>query len=780
MATPSSYWTANAESETQRLNPSSPSWSGLAGTGTFSLDRRGRGERAKKRKLFGDSSSEEEEQEEPAGVDDPEEELTVLPAPTSYARVLLEAGPLKEFMESHIRCLKCGSSVSMKYSHLTLATTYAVRCNSGVCSFIAYSGTPQKASIPLPVGSNRIERNTDFAVNILYVLGFLTSGDGGKEASRLLGLLGLPRSTTMEGRSFPTIEHRIGPTLRELTDTLMLQNLEEEVEVTMKKEDNFSQGVFDLWRRSIDDASVDLPVNLYPRVTVSADFAWNTRGGGNAYNSNSGFGFLCGGEQRKTLCSIVKSKYCRLCSHGRDPRDHLCLKNHDGSSKSMEPVAIANMFLDLFDNFHVLVKTVVLDDDSTVRSRLTHTNEAWMQINNTDQPPRVYDAKGKSKKKPDNGALPPRVPQVPSFLADPNHRKKTLRTDLKKLANLTGGSNLTMTKCDAIRISHNYGYFVRALKNLDETEYKSAAQCVLDHHFGEHSECGPWCRQKTASAEAQQQSKKFYRDKQQDKKLYQKLHSMLFDKYFTLPRLRECAHGYDTQVNESLNNVVAWLAPKNKMYCASYSLTNRVAVAVGIVSLGLLEYHQQLFKALGIQMSDETLHFLTVKDGARARKQAKQKTKEAKLKRQEKKAASMKQDTATAKRERAQRMGTYGAGVGMEEQEEIDDGYDESLLTEEQLKIACKKCLRKGHRTSQSRYCKYYKPRNRKAAPPATAAAATDNDDRVNNDARDCARMDTLAFNDAVGDDDEYNESELLAELGLEEDPWGGQTSALI
>jgi hypothetical protein len=39
----------------------------------------------------------------------------------------------------------------------------------------------------------------DFAMNLLYVIGFLSCRDGGTEAGRVLGLLfGLPNDTTME------------------------------------------------------------------------------------------------------------------------------------------------------------------------------------------------------------------------------------------------------------------------------------------------------------------------------------------------------------------------------------------------------------------------------------------------------------------------------------------------------------------------------------------------------------------------------------------------------
>ena len=50
------------------------------------------------------------------------------------------------------------------------------------------------------LSNSKITRITDFAVNVLCVLGFLSSGDGGTEAARLLGMLGIANDATMEAQ----------------------------------------------------------------------------------------------------------------------------------------------------------------------------------------------------------------------------------------------------------------------------------------------------------------------------------------------------------------------------------------------------------------------------------------------------------------------------------------------------------------------------------------------------------------------------------------------------
>lgn len=66
------------------------------------------------------------------------------------------------------------------------------------CKFIKHAPL-DAAQFPLADdASENISRNTDYSANILFVLAFIHNGDGGTEAARLLGLLGLPNNTTMQ------------------------------------------------------------------------------------------------------------------------------------------------------------------------------------------------------------------------------------------------------------------------------------------------------------------------------------------------------------------------------------------------------------------------------------------------------------------------------------------------------------------------------------------------------------------------------------------------------
>jgi hypothetical protein len=83
----------------------------------------------------------------------------------------------------------------------------------------------------------------------LYVLGIISNGSGSVEAGRLLGLLGLPNDTTMETRSFGTIEERIAPHIWQLYQDILAENLEAEVKASNSLEK------FTLWKESKNLAS---------------------------------------------------------------------------------------------------------------------------------------------------------------------------------------------------------------------------------------------------------------------------------------------------------------------------------------------------------------------------------------------------------------------------------------------------------------------------------------------------------------------------------------------
>jgi hypothetical protein len=433
----------------------------------------------------------------------------------------------------------------------------------------------------------------------------MTSGDGCTESAHLLGLLGLPNDTTMETRSFATIEDRISPSIQQLTDAILDENLREEVRLTLQALEAYDDNDFYL-RGEAMAGRVQLNTTKRPSLSVSFDMAWQQRNSGNRYASSSGHALLVGKFTRKPLMLCIKSKVCNYCKawkkkHGdlEDALEHDCRMNHDGSSGAMEPVACLEMVVFVHEKKHCDVVYICCDNNASTRSLLKWRNADYMNNTNTTEPPKVPISRGPNKGKlqvrPDKGRLPPTVPE-PVFIADPNHRKKVLTGELITLLQAKVAERATLTRMDTTRIGKNFGYMIRSLKQLPENQYLQAGQAVLEHHFNNHIYCGEWCRRKRQSDAERRVKDHYYRSMQkgEDAKLYGVLQDKIA-RFISVDRLHKVAHGMDTQVNESFNNTVSWFAPKNKVYCGTSSLTNRVGFAVSITSVGVLEYFRRLF-----------------------------------------------------------------------------------------------------------------------------------------------------------------------------------------
>ena len=196
-STKQQYWQANNALESLRLSSSHNGWN-LAGISTPPQSRTRNGGNGRPnlaqppRALLYDSDESSYSYETDSDSDLSEHVTvdTVEKPPTS--RVLLEVTSLRKAFEANCVCPLCQSKVDFTIDY--------------------HGDDPAKANIQVrnfPF-DNR-ERNTDYAINIIYVLGLISVGDGCVEAARLCGLLSLPRDTSMEKRSFPIIEERIGP-----------------------------------------------------------------------------------------------------------------------------------------------------------------------------------------------------------------------------------------------------------------------------------------------------------------------------------------------------------------------------------------------------------------------------------------------------------------------------------------------------------------------------------------------------------------------------------------
>jgi hypothetical protein len=217
-------------------------------------------------------------------------------------------------------------------------------------------------------------------------------------------------------------------------------------------------------------------------------------------------------------------------------------------------------------------------------------------------------------------------------------------------------------------------------------------------------------------------------------------------------------------MNESFNNAASWLAPNNKVYCASGSLTNRISIALGVNAVGTEVYFTRLYKCFGITMTPNIIHCLRVKGDQRVSRLGHIKTKEAKKERIKRKYTQLAAEERKTKTAGAKRDGTYHSGMNVEEGAE--DGYtlDELLAAAAFGKTAkkpprkkilvCPHCYKKGHSTTQSKHC-LMNPKISPVVNPALAAATPDDDEDDNQcngigfeDMNDADRMDGLPLTD--------------------------------
>ena len=182
------------------------------------------------------------------------------------------------------------------------------------CGYLFHATQPAPTTIHIKRNDIN-ERSTDYAINVLYVLGFIGVGDGCTKAARLLGLLGLPNNTIMESRSFTIIEDRIGPLVREICNEIILQKLTEEAKLIMEALDIHGEHDFKTWKDALVNKNIKLSVAKMPKIEALYDMAWQQKVSGHVCNALSGHGTFIRMHSQKVIVLVVKSKKtCGSCA----------------------------------------------------------------------------------------------------------------------------------------------------------------------------------------------------------------------------------------------------------------------------------------------------------------------------------------------------------------------------------------------------------------------------------------------------------------------------------
>jgi hypothetical protein len=319
---------------------------------------------------------------------------------------------------------------------------------------------------------------------------------------------------------------------------------------------------------------------------------------------------------------------------------------------------------------------------------------------------------------------------------------------------------------DILRLTRNFAYMTRQLKDKPTEEWTVAGKAVLDHHFDIHTGCGDFCKRKKELAEGLTKDTKVYRSKERDKDLYDLLVPIL-DEFITIERLEEIAHGWHTNVNESFNNSSSYIAPKNRVFSGSQSLRARLSIALGIKLDGFDLFFRKVFQALGIEMEPGVWHYLKWTGDWKRQHRERTQTVDYKKKRQAKTNEKIKAYVEQLRQAR-KKNDIYRTGVAMDnEQDEICHPVTQSTGKSKQPKKACK-CGSNSHSRTSHQACPLNprNSRNKENRPFRHTIEPTDAGDVDDGDEQDA--LDTLDMKD---DSEEMEEiCQLILNADVEDD----------
>jgi hypothetical protein len=118
----------------------------------------------------------EEQQEETQEVVDDEEEESVPAKKPPHSRVLLEVEHIEKAFDE-LGCPQCGGSIKLNLRTVCIASSLGFECLNEACGYLYHAVSPAATTIHVERNDN-FERSTDYAINVLYVLGFIAVGDG--------------------------------------------------------------------------------------------------------------------------------------------------------------------------------------------------------------------------------------------------------------------------------------------------------------------------------------------------------------------------------------------------------------------------------------------------------------------------------------------------------------------------------------------------------------------------------------------------------------------------
>ena len=252
---------------------------------------------------------------------------------------IIDLKQLSDFLMSYAdHCIKCTSTPQyFDEWHCGLHSIIMLKCYKcgEVLNFHTY-----------PSQSNA--RQGYYDLNLLSVLSSLSTGLGYSAMNEIFSIHNI---RYMNRQQYNKCQNSLSVTVNQELNDSLVKNLEIEKKIAAD-ELNFNGG--------------------YPAISCIGDARWSKRSYNYNYTANSSTAVLIGMNTKKILYTGVKNKYCSICQNAINKEtkaQHICYKNWNGPSTSMEAALIVEGFAEL-ENKGARVMQYIGDQDSSVMNRI--------------------------------------------------------------------------------------------------------------------------------------------------------------------------------------------------------------------------------------------------------------------------------------------------------------------------------------------------------------------------------------------------------------------------
>lgn len=186
-------------------------------------------------------------------------------------------------------------------------------------------------------------------VNTRAVSGIMSIGGGFSHLEEFCAAVGVPCMSTM---TYSKHHNKVCDGWEKAATEQMKQAVQEEAAIARQK-------------GNVDEFGI-------PLLTVIVDGTWSKRSYKNKYDALSGSATIVGFETKKILFMAVANKYCYVCARTKNETapEHVCYKNHKGSSSSMEASIIVEGFQQSEAEHNVKYYRMIGDGDSSVYKKI--------------------------------------------------------------------------------------------------------------------------------------------------------------------------------------------------------------------------------------------------------------------------------------------------------------------------------------------------------------------------------------------------------------------------